>query len=691
MSKVELEELVVKLAVENQNLITGLKASQKSTEDAMNKMSASLKEMVDKSEKQGGRFQKIMDTALGFVGGQAILGGINAAKDAIVGLFSSMAGDGLQGAMATEDAMNKLAISMALNGNYSRDAAKAMEDFAGKMQATTRYGDDAVISAAALIESIGRLKSDALPGATEAAINLSAALGIDLNTAAQMVGKAAAGETGTFKRYGIAIQEGATNAETFANTLDALGRFSGAAAGQVKTFSGSLELMKNNYGDVTKTAMQAVTQNQAVLNVMAFLNQALIDTAEYFKNNKQQIREWVANGLIKIIEAAQMVVTALDAIVRAGEALYRGLEMTFSGLGFVLTKPFAWALEQIAGAMEAFGLEVPASLQSWQDGFKAAADTFSESFIKGAEDAHEALNGDTMLGALAVKVGEMGLAAQAGFDQVKAGAESVVEPVNAATTAMATLNEEQRKLAEDGRALAEELLIKGTEDSEARNALLFQEIETKGQMLDAAYEQGKISEEQYLAALDALDAKYDDEERKRAEKKRKSEIEMDQQKLQAASQFFSGMSALARQGGAETFGIAKRLAQAQAITDGIAAVQKALSAPPGFPWNAAAVAGVAAQTAANVASINAQNFNTGGTVPGIGFQDTVPAMLTPGEEVVNKSTSSKLRDFLDNGSGESSGGSQRIDLVIAFKDDAFEIIETRLNERDRLGISVRSA
>jgi hypothetical protein len=60
----------------------------------------------------------------------------------------------------------------------------------------------------AQMQNIARFSNmDTLKGATKAAIGLSAAFGIDLATAMDLIGKAAAGNTSMLGRYGIVLDE----------------------------------------------------------------------------------------------------------------------------------------------------------------------------------------------------------------------------------------------------------------------------------------------------------------------------------------------------------------------------------------------------------------------------------------------------------------------------------------------------
>jgi len=94
--------------------------------------------------------------------------------------------------------------------------------------------------------------------------------------------------------------------------------------------------------------------------------------------------------------------------------------------------------------------------------------------------------------------------------------------------------------------------------------------------------------------------------------------------------------------------ISARLAQAKGIADTYAGANKALaSAPP--PYNYVLAAAVTAAGLANVVNISRQigdmkGFADGGVVPGTdrGQGDTVPAMLTPGEVILNQAQQQNL-------------------------------------------------
>jgi F0F1-type ATP synthase membrane subunit c/vacuolar-type H+-ATPase subunit K len=215
---------------------------------------------------------------------------ISAISSAFNGLTTTLAGlaaaigvglsfkSAIDQAAQYEDAVNNLATAFKLTGIESQSAVDGIVAFASEIQNTTRLSDDAVLSAASLLQSIARLSEDGLKKGTQAAIDLSAALRIDLESATRLVGKAAEGNVEAFKRYGIEIRKGSNDAETFSNTLDTLNsRFGGSAVAATNTYAGAIDQLKNVFDDVLKTYGLSIIQNDEFIQSIKDLTKSLIE------------------------------------------------------------------------------------------------------------------------------------------------------------------------------------------------------------------------------------------------------------------------------------------------------------------------------------------------------------------------------------------------------------------------------
>jgi hypothetical protein len=220
-------------------------------------------------EKAGKKFEK------GFEKKTLNLG--NTIKKSFVGLAGIVAGvglartfrEGIRLAQIQEDAINSLNSALTISKNATIEASQGIQLYASQLQKVTRFGDEVLLQNAALIQSLGDLDENGLKRALSATTDLATALRIDLGTAATLVGKAAAGEVGTFSRYGLSIKKGSDNAETFARALTAIEqKFGGAAQRDVNTFSGRVDQLGNTFGDTLEELGFFVTKNETLLDLL---------------------------------------------------------------------------------------------------------------------------------------------------------------------------------------------------------------------------------------------------------------------------------------------------------------------------------------------------------------------------------------------------------------------------------------
>jgi hypothetical protein len=216
-----------------------------------------------------------------------------------------------------------------LSKNSSIEASQGIQQFASALQQSTRFGDEVILQNAALIQSLGDLDSNGLKRATQAAADLATVLRVDLGSAATLVGKAAAGEVGSFSRYGLAIQKGASNAETFANALAAIeAKFGGAAQRDVLTYSGSVDQLSNAFGDLLEEFGKIITQNPSVVAAIKSTTNLIVSAsgqvAQFAKSFN--IFEVIANSLIAFNDAViTYVVSPLELAVNIGNVFFSAI------------------------------------------------------------------------------------------------------------------------------------------------------------------------------------------------------------------------------------------------------------------------------------------------------------------------------------------------------------------------------
>ena len=167
-----------------------------------------------------------------------------------------------------EDAVNKLRAGLQLLGQEAQ--AAAMGEFASKLQQMTTVGDETTLQLMSLGATMGKLSGDDLKQATVAAIGLSKAFGIDLNAAMRLVARAANGDTGTLKKYGIVLDENSDSTAKF-NQLLTIGREKFVLAqAETRTFSGQFQMLKNSFGDARESLGKMIVGHSGLSDAMVF-------------------------------------------------------------------------------------------------------------------------------------------------------------------------------------------------------------------------------------------------------------------------------------------------------------------------------------------------------------------------------------------------------------------------------------
>ena len=191
----------------------------------------------------------------------------------VVAIRSAVAavGDWITAANAQEDAVKSLDSALASLGPSAAGLSKSLQEQAAALQKVSTAGDETIIKGQALIANFTK-NEDEIKKATVAALDLSAAVGIDLNAAFLLMGKAAAGETSTLSRYGVILEEGIEKGDKFGAALELINtQFGGQAAAQAKTYSGLMKQISNAFGDLKETLGLAITKNKELLEVMTSL------------------------------------------------------------------------------------------------------------------------------------------------------------------------------------------------------------------------------------------------------------------------------------------------------------------------------------------------------------------------------------------------------------------------------------
>jgi hypothetical protein len=247
-----------------------------------------FKEVEKQAKETGDKAGKSISDGLskGFGSVLKLAAPLAAAASAITGALALR--QGIKDAIETENAVNRLNNALRISGTFSKEASSGFVEFADAIEKTSTVSAEAILDSISLTRSLTNLDNEGIKRATKAALDLSAVLSIDLQSATNLLAKAANGQVEAFRRYGITIEKAATDSQTFENVLSTLEkRFGGSAAQQVNTFEGALFQLQRAFGDITKSVGEFIVSNpfiiQGIKLITASFDSAATRLTEFFK------------------------------------------------------------------------------------------------------------------------------------------------------------------------------------------------------------------------------------------------------------------------------------------------------------------------------------------------------------------------------------------------------------------------
>ncbi|MDA2916444.1 hypothetical protein MYX64_06345 [Nitrospinae bacterium AH_259_B05_G02_I21] len=236
-------------------------------------------------------------------------------------------------------AETRLALALATVAENAPGALERLKAYAGELQKTTGIGDEATISMMALIGTF-QVSEKSIRALTPAILDFATAQGIDLNTAALLVGKAMSGQIATLSRYGIVLTKTqseiittGTEAQKAAAIVELLSaRFGGQAEAAEKARLGTGRF-KSTLGDILEVIG---------FQFMPTLRPLIALATEY----AEQIQRWVethnvaAPVLRGMVSVLGFLVQAINIVGKAWltsrAVVTKTVEIYRRGLAFIL-------------------------------------------------------------------------------------------------------------------------------------------------------------------------------------------------------------------------------------------------------------------------------------------------------------------------------------------------------------------
>lgn len=250
---------------------------------------------------------------------------------AVTTIFAGMAiGSFFKSSVEAFFESEKAAASLKQQLGYTSDS---LNEFAAAIQNVTVYEDDLVVGAMTRIAAFTK-DEEQIKALTQASLDLAAAKGMDLTSAADMVAKSFGSETNALARAGIEVDAVAGSTERLTQVTDGIARlYGGQASAQAATYGGKLQILKNKYGDLKEQIGQQLAPALGALST-------------YFGKTTDQMKKGDTAGstLKKTFNAIAIVgvslFTSLKIVWIALTTLIAGV-IGFANLGIqAITVPF---------------------------------------------------------------------------------------------------------------------------------------------------------------------------------------------------------------------------------------------------------------------------------------------------------------------------------------------------------------
>ena len=193
--------------------------------------------------------------------------GVAAAGGAVTGILGMMTKSSLDQQIGINQLDNAL---KNVNTSYAEQKT-AIEEAISATQAKTNFGDEEQRQSLAKIIALTGDNSNALD-ALAVSTDLASAMGMDLSNASLLVSKALSGQASSLTRYGIQIEEGATNTEILATLQEKFAGSAEAAADPTTQLGNRIGDLAQSIGDVLLPVLETLVPmiDNAVQKVIAF-------------------------------------------------------------------------------------------------------------------------------------------------------------------------------------------------------------------------------------------------------------------------------------------------------------------------------------------------------------------------------------------------------------------------------------
>jgi hypothetical protein len=230
----------------------------------------------------------------------------------------------------------RLNTALKMQNIYTERLSNQLKDEAKALMWATGYEDEAIMAGQAFALNMG-VSINTIKQITPLVLDFATAMGLDLETAFRVVGKAALGQYDTLKRYGIIIPESELKTKGFNVVLEKLQKtVRGTSEELNRTTKGELTQFKNMIGEISESIGEKFAEkfNHFVRTIKIELRNLREGKENIIPNMMKEITTGVPKAgkvILNLQESFEQVTLAADALDAEIQALAKNLGSTISG------------------------------------------------------------------------------------------------------------------------------------------------------------------------------------------------------------------------------------------------------------------------------------------------------------------------------------------------------------------------
>ncbi len=255
--------------------------------------------------------------------------------------------------------LNKLAQALAQTGQFSEGYVDRLREMAQELQSATGIANQEWIGVLTRLSQFGADRNT-IGMNVEAVKNLAGILGGDLQSAAMMVARAMQGNFDMFSRYGIVLDDNASQTEKLNQLyMELAKRGGGQLEAATNTLSGKYRELKNNTSDLLEAIGSQIAQSGVLQRLLGAASVVAETWAEKIGSGERAMRGFsnASHDIKDSLGKAQAALKEFDLSMKESQRQAGYQDMGFSALSEQI-RQFYSAEDQLAEARKAKELAV---------------------------------------------------------------------------------------------------------------------------------------------------------------------------------------------------------------------------------------------------------------------------------------------------------------------------------------------